>query len=688
MEKKRTLTLGSIICDVADLVLQQPERLSVSQAAEKYVRLNNVGSYVGPWQNSMVPYMVEPMDLCASREKEGVIFLGPSQSAKTASLALNFMAYTIMCDPMDFVLYEKSMSAAKDFSARRVDRMHRDSPDIRNMLLAYGRSSDNVFDKHYKNGVLLKLSWPSINEMSGIPVPRVVITDYDRMVDNVDGEGSVFDVARARIRTFRTSGKIVAESSPSRDQLDPHWKQRNKHEGPPCGGIVALYNRGDMRRFYWPCPFCNKYFEGSFNNLIWSASNDIVEASESAHMICAACHKKIEFDWRDKMNGAGIWLNPSQTVVNGKKSGPEWNGKNASFWLKGPAAKFSTWAQLVSKYIEARRDYENTGSQEALKTTTNTDQAEVYTPEGLDTISSPEDLQSQAIDLPKREVPLSVRFLFAQIDVQGGHWVVQVFGVQPSDIGIKYDIVYIDRFKIDRSKRVDENGDKKETRPAAHPEDWDLITEQVIDKVYPLENGEGHMAIWMTVCDSGGKKGTTSNAYAYWLRLRQAGKHRRFFLCKGDPLVDHPRVHIELPDAQRKDRLAQARGEIPIMFFNSNVLKDSAQNMLMRTEPGGRVYTPSWFPDYFYQELTVEVKTPKGWDNVNQKRNEAWDLLYYGIGQCVHLHLDQMDWDHAPVWARPWNENALVVLNATPVKELANEVKTVQSLASLGRSLA
>lgn len=676
-----------MICEVADLALQDAERIRVSEAAEKYVRLNNIGSYVGPWKNSKTPYMVEPMDLLNSREKEGVIFVGPSQSSKTASLVCNWVAFSVACDPMDMIVYEKSQTAAKDFSIRRIDRLHRDSPDLQEKLVAYGKSGDNVFDKKYKNGMLLSLSWPSINEMSGRPVGRVAITDYDRMADSVDGEGSPFDVARARIRTFRKSGKIMAESSPSRDMLDPHWTAKRRHEGPPCGGIVGLYNRGDMRRFYWPCPFCNDYFEGSFGMLEWESTSDLVAASESAHMCCPACRKKIEFDWREQMNSAGIWLNPSQRVEKGKRVGPEWDCPNASFWLKGPAAAFSTWGQLVSKWIEAERDYESTGSQEALKTTTNTDQAEVWTPRGVETITTPEELQSQAVDLPKREVPLSVRFLLAQVDVQGGHWVVQVFGVQPSELGIKYDIVFIDRFKIDRSHRLDENGDKKETRPAAHPEDWDLITEQVIDKMYPLENGAGHMPIWMTVCDSGGKKGTTSNAYAYWLRLRAQNKHRRFFLCKGDPKPDKPRVHIELPDSQRKDRLAQARGEIPIMFFNSNVLKDQAHNMLMRTEAGGRIYTPSWFPDYFYQELTVEIRGPKGWDNPKKKRNEAWDCLYYGIGQCVHLKVDQIDWDHPPVWALPWDKNHLVVLKATEVNEFAKSEERVQSLSSLGQLL-
>lgn len=684
-----------MIYELAEDILQPPERITVSQAAEKYVKLNNPGSYSGKWSNAVVPYMVEPQDMCASREKQGVVFVGPSQSSKTASLVLNFIAYTVVCDPMDIIVYEKSMTAAKDFSIRRVDRMHRDSPDVRQHLVAFGKSGDNVFDKIYRNGVLLSLSYPSINEMSGRPVPRVVLTDYDRMNEDVDGEGSPFDVARARIRTFRSAGKIVAESSPSRDQIDPHWQKSKvgQQEGPPVTGIVSLYNRGDRRRWHWPCPHCKAYFEGSFSLLTWSGKDsesgdiDIDEAANSSQMMCPHCAALIDFNQRKWMNARGHWLGPGQRIENGRRVGKFRESDIASYWLKGPAAAFSTWAQLVRKWIEAEREYANTGDQLALKTTTNTDQSEVWTPRGVDTLATPEELQSQALPLPKREVPQSVRFLLAQIDVQGGHWVVQVFGVQPSEVGFGYDIVYIDRFKIDRAERLDENGDKMNTRPSANPEDWDLITEQVIDKKYPISGTNSDMGIWHVVCDSAGKKGATANAYAYWLRLRKAGKHKRFMLCKGDKNPECPRVHIEMPDAQRKDRLAQARGEIPLMFFNSNTLKDAASGMLMRTEPGGRVYFPEWFPDYVYQELTVEVRGPKGWVNERQKRNEAWDLLYYGIGQLTHLKIEHMDWENSPTWAKPWAENSVVTSRFPTGNDVATAVKKVSSLSSLAESL-
>ena len=44
-------------------ILEPPERLTVSQWAERYRYVNNRGSYVGYWKNSTAPYMIEPMDM-------------------------------------------------------------------------------------------------------------------------------------------------------------------------------------------------------------------------------------------------------------------------------------------------------------------------------------------------------------------------------------------------------------------------------------------------------------------------------------------------------------------------------------------------------------------------------------------------------------------------------------------------
>jgi phage terminase large subunit GpA-like protein len=72
-------------------MFQPPERISVADAAEKYVHLNIPGAYMGPYQNRLTPYMVEPMNVLGSRDYRGCVFAGPAQSGKTQSLILNWL---------------------------------------------------------------------------------------------------------------------------------------------------------------------------------------------------------------------------------------------------------------------------------------------------------------------------------------------------------------------------------------------------------------------------------------------------------------------------------------------------------------------------------------------------------------------------------------------------------------------
>jgi phage terminase large subunit GpA-like protein len=59
----------------------------------------------------------------------------------------------------------------------------------------------------------------------------------------------------------------LVESSPGRDILDTKWRQSSPHEAPPTTGVLSLYNRGDRRRLYWPCPHCGEYFQPEVANM-------------------------------------------------------------------------------------------------------------------------------------------------------------------------------------------------------------------------------------------------------------------------------------------------------------------------------------------------------------------------------------------------------------------------------------
>ena len=697
---------------VADGV-RPPERLTVSEAAERYRILYNPGSYSGPWNNSITPYLVEFMDTFTDEDKTGAVFVGPAQSGKS-DCVLNWLTYSVVCDPADMMIVDKTQPSAREFSILKLNRLHDHSPAVRERLRP-GRNNDNTFDRRYRSGMVCTITWPTKNNLSGKSIPRVWLADYDRMPPDVDGEGAPFWLAMKRTTTFGRFAMTVAESSPSFPVDLVRWKKKSLHEAPPSGGILSLYNQGDRRRWYWRCVKCGHPFEPDFSNMHWPDSEDIREAAEGAHLACPNCLTKYFDDDTDtpgkhRMNREHArWIADGQTwLPNGEVKGEPERSKIASFWLKGPAATFVTMRGIVEDVLKAERVFEQTGREEDLQTVYNTTLALPYIPKHDQLSRLPEDLKARAESVPERTVPKGVRFLVAAIDLQKNRFVVQVMGVGAAEHGAP-DWWVIDRFDIRKSRRFDDDGERYWVNLGTHPEDWRQLTDEVIKRSYPLADGSGReMMIKSTVSDAAGQKGFTENAYLFyrWLRTGpnddyvddngkpiyfwEPGLHNRFHLLRGAPTASGPRVKLTWPDSQRMDKFAAARGDIPVWVVNTQVLKDSLDQALDRREPGGMVHFPDWLPMWFFKELTVEVKDPrKGWQKPNSKaRNEAWDLMVYARAATLmpDIDIERIDWDNPPGWAEEWDKNDLVFspeLQDDPFHDREESDDTLEKLGEL-----
>jgi phage terminase large subunit GpA-like protein len=679
-------SVADIISSLSGL-FRPPERLSISDAAEEYVRLNHP-VYSGPYQNSQAPYMVEPMNCLQARLLSSVVFVGPAQSGKTESLVLNWMAYGIRVDPMDMLIYNPTQANARDFSKRRIDRMHRHSPEI-GAQLVQRRDADNTFDKHYISGMMVTLSWPTVSEMSGKPVPRIALTDYDRMVEDVEGDGSPFDLASKRNTTFESFAMVMAESSPSREVTNPKYIPQSPNEAPPTTGILALYNRGDMRRWNWPCPACEEHFEGMWEHLIWDKLETNLKSARTVRMVCPHCGEKIHHNAKHKMNLSGVWLKEGQTVDRlGFVSGEGKESEIASFWLRGVAAAFITWQKLVLTYLDALDAFEKTGDHEALKKFYNTDLGEPYIPKGDGDDRDPLTLMNRREPLVRKTVPENTRFLLGTVDVQKRSFMTSVFAVLP---GNPFDLMLIDREPIWLSDRLhEETNDPLPVRPGIYLEDWDLIEKRMLDKTYLLSDGSGRkMPLKLVVCDSGGEAGVTGHAYNFYRKLREDQKSHRFLLVKGSSTPGIPRVAIHFPDSQQKSKFAVAKGDVPVLVMNSNQIKDMADNRLSCLEPGkGMLRFAEFLPEETFSELCVESRTSKGWENKSNARNETWDLLCYAVAACLstYINIDKIDWENPPLWAASWDKN-IMILKPDQEEQFTFRPKVDYDFGALGRQL-
>lgn len=660
-----------IMRDIAGL-LKPPIRMSVSSAVQEYVRVKLPSGNWGKWDIETTPYMREPMDMLSSRKHRGLVFVGPARTGKSNALVDGFVGYDAKCDPSDMLVVQITKEKAAEFSKKRIGPMFANSPDLSSLLSPRGHDN-NLHDKVLKAGNYLKIAWPAKSIFASSEWRRVVITDYDRsrnMLD-VEGEGSGWDLALKRTQTFLSRGMAVAESSPGYEIIDPDWKPdpERPHEFPPTLGIGELYNMGDRRLLYWPCPSCGEFFPAQWKYLRWNTKEtDIRKASRSVSCFCPHCgDSEIKPTAKHSMNMRSVWVPEGCRVdkyadIHGKPIDTDF----LSYWMEGPAASFQSWEQLVYNMLNAEKVYTATGSQEKLKTVTNTDIGRPYIYRKSEKTRSADRLAERAEDTNKRHVPEGVRFLVACIDVQAGdnrRFVVQVHGVSETERWV------IDRYNIKYSRRIrDEQAmDQKDKfyqiDPSANPEDWGLLAEYILDRGYPLNDGSGReMHVHLMVCDHGGKDGVSDNAYSYYRKLRTESRHHKLMLVKGGSSAQAELVRISRPDnSKRTDRKAKALGDVPLHILATNQLKDIVNNKLERDTAGaGYIHFPSWLGGWFYDELTAETRDEKGhWAKSNSKRpNEGFDLLSYCESAVIMLEAHKPKfWQNPPRWAQSFDTN-------------------------------
>ncbi|EMV5129538.1 phage terminase large subunit family protein [Escherichia coli] len=635
-------------------ILRAPRRMRVADAVAQYMRVPMGAGNSVPWDPLVAPYVIEPMNCLASREYDAVIFVGPARTGKTIGLIDGWVIYNVICDPADMLIIQMTEEKAREHSKKRLARTFRVSPEVVSRL-SPNKNDNNVYDRTFLAGNYLKIGWPSVNIMSSSDYKCVALTDYDRFPEDIDGEGDAFSLASKRTTTFMSSGMTLVESSPGRDVKDVKWRRTSPHEAPPTTGILSLYNRGDRRRWYWPCPHCGEYFQPCGD--VVAGFRDIADpvlASEAAYIQCPCCSGWILPEQKRELNGRGVWLRDGESInADGSRYGDPRRSRIASFWMEGPAAAYQTLSQLVYKLLTAEQEYETTGSEETLKTVINTDWGLPYLPRASMEQRKSELLEQRAEPVPSRSVPDGVNFLVATVDVQAGRH--RRFVVQVTGYGSRGERWIIDRYNITQSLRGDSDGESQRIDPASYPEDWDVLLTDVFHKSWPLASDPSQqMRLMAMAVDSGGEDGVTDNAYKFWRRCRRDGLGKRIYLFKGDSIRRAKLISRTFPDnTGRTGRRAQAAGDVPLWLLQTDALKDRVNNALWRDSPGpGYVHFPDWLGSWFYDELTYEERSSDGkWSKPGRGANEAFDLMVYAEALVILHGYEKIRWPDAPEWA-------------------------------------
>ncbi|MGL4686617.1 MAG: phage terminase large subunit family protein [Commensalibacter sp.] len=583
------------------LNLSPPPILSLSEWAAIYAYLSKeTSAQTGRFE--AYAYQIGIMDAITDPTVEKVSVMKSARVGYTKIMD-HVIGYYAHQDPSPILIVQPRVEDAEDYSKTEIAPMFRDTPVLQKIAPdPKTRSGDNtLLKKIFKNGASIALV--GANSPGGFRRITVRIVLFDEIdgypVGGAGSEGDQIALGIKRSETF-WNRKIVAGSTPTIKGLSR---------------IEKLYNEGDQRRFYVPCPHCGEYQVLEWGGkdkpygIKWDKDIEGKPLPESAHYVCKAYGCVIEENHKPAMLSKGEWR--AEKPFKGHASFHIWSGYSLL-----PNAR---WSLLVEEWLRVQNNPLD------LQTFINTTLGEVYEDRGEGALS--EIILARRAEQWEGEVPTGVALLTAAGDTQDDRVELEVVGWGRNE----------ERWSI---AHIVVDGDPE------GPSLWDEV-DKILKRQWYRADGRP-FAVKAACIDSGGHH--TQRVYEF-CRERLG---RKIWAIKGESARGGQRS----PVWPSKRPTRRTRGFRPYII-GVNAAKDIIRARLHLPKPPDGVPSPGYmhYPAdrdlSFFAQLVAERSVRKMisgkevriWEQTPGRANEALDLAVYSyaalcglIQQGLHLN--------------------------------------------------
>jgi terminase, large subunit len=215
-----------------------PPRLQLSQYADEFAVMTGNAAEKGRWNT--LPYQREILDSFTNPAVETVAIMKSARVGWTKMLGVVVQYYSHQ-DPCPVMIVQPVKEDAEGYSKEEIKPLFEDTPVLRGLISeskSRGTASNTILLKQLGNGGLIDI----VNAASGRSFRRksrkVVLFDEVDAYPKLD-EGDPIKLGRNR--------------------ADYYWDRKIGQGGTPIfvgGKTEDAFLRGDQRRFFVPCPFC------------------------------------------------------------------------------------------------------------------------------------------------------------------------------------------------------------------------------------------------------------------------------------------------------------------------------------------------------------------------------------------------------------------------------------------------
>ena len=636
-------------------------------AEKKRIMSSEVSPFPGPFNWERTPYGKEIID-CMMPEhpvRKLAIMKGAQIGISTIFIE-NAIGWIIEESPGPIFLLTAAAELSKQSMDVKVDQMI-DSCGLRplirpNVLRARNqRTGDTSTSKEFPGGRLQTGVTDQHKKLRQVSMQYGFIDDFEAAKQSSKESGSTIDLIEQRFAAYYTKMKICYISTPE-----------VKH----TSNIEPLYEQGDQRRYFVPCPCCGSYIvlEWKVKNgnkvggIIWDLDPKGKYIEGSTRYVCQECGESFDDSHKHQMNLAGEWR------PTAKSDSPDFRSYHISA-LYAPVGMFD-WEYYVKQYLRACPP-EGAIKQDKYKAFRNLCLGLTWEERG-ETVNANR-LSRNTRNYQVGHVPCQLSRDDANGEVVLITCAADLNGI-PEDARLDYEIVAwtetqgnysiahgsIGTFLPVTLRDKEDTTRQKWTYEFDHPFSvWPKFLE-VIEKVYPSDDGR-EMRINCTGIDSGHY---TNSVYEFIMRYKDSLPHY-ITAIKGDKPDKYRRFEIDTPifkqARERKDlfllQVNQIKDELAVyikMRWDERRGQDQPVGFMNFPTPKDGLYTMKSFFSHFESEHKTIEKDKEGnlqgarWVKRNSAvMNHFWDCRVYGYGLkelmayqvCKEMGINKHDWN-------------------------------------------
>ncbi len=597
----------------------------------------------GYYSFDYTPYLREPFEQLADDSgTENIYFMKSAQIGYTVGLLQNAVLYFIGSNPKRAMYVTADGKLAKKVVEKQIDPMIKHA-GLEHLIYAQNKlkgsrsTGSTSIMKEFPGGDISFNGAKNPDTARGDSVPVLLFDEIDTFRSDKK-EGSILSLFENRSNAFAQFRKKVYGSTPL-------IKQSSQ--------IYRLYQEGDQRNFFIPCPRC-----GEMIVLHWHGNNDEVgrygivfdhiegkPIYDSVAYKCQICGGLI------KNHEKTLFMAPD--VCKWQPTATAQKPRTVSYWLNAlysPVGMYS-WENIVEDWVDCWDiELDRLKDKDKYREFRNTKQGLPFEEKGESinfvkamlhrrTYASGT-IKSETI---KQDTGGEILAIICSVDVQKSNLFVDIKGYTKG--GRTYTLEF---FSIEgESESTGENSNNP----------WNILYDIIKDKRYTDENGKVY-SINFTLIDSG--KFTTS-VYDFCSQFTFG-----VYPIKGERYIQNGLMFKMMS----KDVLEKS-GCSAAFRLNVTSFKDRIARFMSRLEWNTREYQPEWYPnfpqdlgdDYFkqfeaesrvdaYDKLTNKYKGSY-WKQISGRDNHAFDTYVYNIAGLEifadmicreELGLDVLEW--------------------------------------------